>query len=608
MELLVAMLVLALVLVSVAYSMTSALTNVGFSRQQQAATGLANKAIEEIRGLPFSTLQAGLNNSDTTLPADQVSSGNISGSGASSTWTFKPTGETIVHSTWASGTPAAPLYPHMSTSVVNHTNYTVKAYPTSYNGNSSEYRVTVIVTWSPSDRPGAVAKVSDQTVIFSPSNGCLEPTTHPYAAPCQPDFQSSATLGQGYIEIEPPSGSAVDAINGISLTTAELYLPRADSNIDLEQVANLVGGSYTSGGTITLQGSPMSTTGQDASTAQADSDPGSNAAPAASNSISGTGNQISASSGGANANTLLITPNTADTGNAVATAAAGTAQTSAGTIPSCADLSSNPQSTGQPCGDATVSQNALSASMDLFAGSEDLGRATLASVATPPSAPSTSMTTGVFAAKFASLGGSYCPNASGDGCVHAGAQRQIGTVRVGGLPQQVITDGKAPTGWSTTTKLFTLSNYSASVAAENGIGTNSPALSAKVPASSEPNPTLSYWNGSGYTNITWSSTSPPSSSSIPIAPVSISYAPAIGSTLTITEAATVTFGTPSTTSSGPSGCSSSCAAAASAPSPILGDVIYNVQWNGQTLADLDVHIDLGTLMAGTAYQEAPSAG
>src|SRR5215472_9692072 len=68
-ELLVALMVLALVLVSIAYSLTSSLTNVAYARQAQAATGLANKALEQIRGMPFSTMKSGSNNSDTTFTA-----------------------------------------------------------------------------------------------------------------------------------------------------------------------------------------------------------------------------------------------------------------------------------------------------------------------------------------------------------------------------------------------------------------------------------------------------------------------------------------------------------------------------------------------------------
>lgn len=596
-EVMVALMLLAIVLTSVAYSLTSSFTNVGFSSQQQAATGLANKALEEVRGLPYATLLAGLNtNEGTALSTDP----NIDTS--TTPWTFKGTGEQLVYSTWASGAAdVPPFYPHTSTDTINNTVYSVSTYPTHYKGSHSEFRMTVIVTWTPSDRPGVAAKVSAQTVIYSPATGCLSANTHPYAAPCQPYFRSSATLGQGYIQIAPASGATGDAIYGIPLTNAELYLPRADSNIDTEQISNLLGGAYTSGGTISEQDLTPQSTGELPGTVQADSDPGSNMAPAAINSVTNTGSPyITASSGGANADSLTITPGGSDQGNAVATTVASTALDSAGSPPACQDLAyptGNTQSSGQACADSNVTQSGdLTGVMDLYAGSSDLGDAPLATVETP----SVNMTTGTFVERFTSSGSTYCSNASGDGCVHAAAQRQIGTVKVGGLPANV----PAPAGWAGGNYLFKLSNYSDSVSAESGIGTNSPASTTSVPAPGESAPSFQYWNGSGYTSVPWPSSPTP----ITPAPVSISYNPPSGYTLTVTESATLTIGGGvSSTSSGTSPCSSACSLTASSASPVIGDVTYEVTWDNEVLADLDIHVDLGTIMATTTYQEAPSA-
>lgn len=593
-ELLVALLVLALVLVSVAFSLTSGLTNVAFSRQEQAATGLANKALEEVRGLPYSTLKAGSNDSDSTFTADVC--GTCAVTQVSGTDTFG--GEAVVHSTWSSGSSVAPLFPHAATVTVNKTKYTVKSYVTLYNGKSTEYRVTAVVTWTPSARPGATTKVSAQTAVFSPANGCLSPNTHPYAAPCQPYFQATATIGQGYIQIGPNAGES-DPIAGVPFTNANLYLPRADNNIEVEQVATLLGSSYTSGASINQSGT-TTTQGEILGAAQADNDPGSSTSPAAASSNFQSATSVVASSGSSNPNTLSLQPGAGDSGYAVDTAAAGTAQTSSGSVPACNDLAGNPVTTGQPCGQSTVAlapSTTMTASMGLYAGSEYLGVAPLATVATPTSP----LTTGVFAARFPSASATYCTSTNGDGCVHASAQRQIGQVSVGGLPAQVLTDSAAPTGWNSSNFLFQLSNYSDSGTAESGISPASPTVS--VPAAGQATPTFKYWNGTGYTTVsTWPSTS----SNVTIAPVVITDTHVPG-TLTITISGHLTIGGYSTPTPGTSPCASTCSATASANSPVKGDVIYNVQWNGTTLADLDVHVDLGALAASTAYQEAPSA-
>ena len=593
-ELLVALMILAIVLISVAFSLTSGLTNVAFSQQEEAATGLANKAIEQIRGMPYSTLKAGSNDADATFTADVCSTCAVTQVGGVDTYG----GETVVHSTWTGG-GVAPLSPHSSTTTVNKTKYTVKSYVTLFNGNATEYRVTTVVTWTPSARPGANARVKEQTVVFSPSNGCLSPNTHPYAAPCQPYFQTTATIGQGYIQIGPNNGEA-DPISGIPFTSANLYLPRADNNIEMEQVATLLGGSYTSGASLN-SGSTQSQ-GQIAGTAQADNDPGSNTPPAASSTNAQSAASILAESGGGNPNILTLQPGTGDSGYEVDTAAAGSAS-SGSTVPVCDDLAtpSNIQNTGQPCGETTVAQSGtMSALMSLYGGgSYSLGPAPLATITAPSSS---SFTTGVFAARYPTAATGYCTATNGDGCVHASAQRQIGQVSVGGLPAQVITDGLAPAGWSSANYLFQLSNYSDSATAESGISPASPSVS--VPAPLQSTPTLKVWNGNGYTSYSaWPSTS----SNLTINPFVITDTKGPG-TVTITISGSLTYGGNSTSTSLNSGCATTCTARASTNSPVKGDVFYNVQWNGTMVADLDIHVDLGSLAASTAYQEAPSAG
>jgi hypothetical protein len=193
--------------------------------------------------------------------------------------------------------------------------------------------------------------------------------------------------------------------------------------------------------------------------------------------------------------------------------------------------------------------------------------------------------------------------------VHAGAQRQIGTVSVGGLPAQFLSDSAAPSGWSASNYLFQLTNYSASVSSESGIGTVSPNHSYAVPISGQAStPTLKYYNPTTHTYT--SVTNLTSGSTITIPSFTATDASVQGHAATVTESATLTIGAASASPSGASPCSSSspCSETETLTSPVSGDVLYQVQWNNQTLAYFDVHVDLGTIKATTTYQESPSAG
>jgi hypothetical protein len=183
--------------------------------------------------------------------------------------------------------------------------------------------------------------------------------------------------------------------------------------------------------------------------------------------------------------------------------------------------------------------------------------------------------------------------------VHTGAKRSLGTVQLAGLPAQVVTDGKAPSGWSSDNYLIKLTNYADQVTAESGVGSTAP-TATQSPASGSSGPTLSYWNGSGYTNTTvnWGSNPP----SITVPDVNIT-----DGSVTVFVSTTVAAGAATTARDTPSGCSATCSANATVASPVAGDIVYTVKNGSTTLCDLDVSFDLGTLGVQTTYRAAPSA-
>jgi hypothetical protein len=194
----------------------------------------------------------------------------------------------------------------------------------------------------------------------------------------------------------------------------------------------------------------------------------------------------------------------------------------------------------------------------------------------------------------------YCPTTTGDGCVHAGGQRSIGTATLAGLPSGLL--GAAPAGWGSGANnyLVQLSGYSDSVAAESGVGT-----SGSLPSASQTGtPTLRWWNGSGYTttNVTWGANPP----TLSIPPVSIATT-FNGQAVTVTITNSLVAGGTAKSTSGSAPCQTSCKATAQVNSPISGHILYTVTAGGQTVASLDIAVNFGTLLAQTNYRAAPLA-
>lgn len=593
-EMTVALTVMMLVMGSFAYVMTQSLAQVSLAKQRQTANGLLDQTMEQVRALKYSAIQAGV---DTTDLADNTDTTNVSSN--SGVYTFRPNGETIVTATHSGSVPA-PLYPHRSTTLINATSYRVGTYPTYFQASSTTYRVTVIVSWTPAAVGGISNQVSSQTIITSPGSGCLSSQNHPFAAPCQPFLYAQASSGGGYINITANSavGNAILGPNGgsgVPLVNAELSLDKVDSTMQVEQIAKVQGAVQTSGATLNLAGSSSSTGGVSA-TAEADNDPAStanqyNSAPANQSAIL----PLSASGPGPSGNGISDTTSVGDSGMVVSTAAAATTPS-----PQCTDLGGTLQTSGLPCGSATVQQQvatSASSNLNLFdnglLGLVSLGPIPLATVAASPTASS------VFTGRFTSPSSTYCPATSGDGCVHAGAQRSIGTVSLGGLPTGLLS---LLGGWGTGAGNFLvqLTGYSDSVSTESGVSTTR-ANAAQVQTSA---PVLKYWNGSGYTiqSVNWGANPP--LASIP----TVSVQGLLNLQLvTVTISNTLVFGGTSTSTSGASPCSSGCRSTASAASPISGDIFYKVDVLGTTVASLDISVNLGTLSAQTNYQAAPSA-
>jgi prepilin-type N-terminal cleavage/methylation domain-containing protein len=176
-ELTISMAILAIVTTALAPMFSGSLVHVAWAKQRQAAATLVDQTLEQVRALPFSTVANGLDTADVKGSGDS----NIAIAGSTFTYT---NGETVPHGTL--GYTQVPLVPHSTSTVENGTTYTIKVYPTNYQGSTSILRVSVLVSWAASYQAHLPALVKGQTLLFSDSSGCLSKTTHPFAAPCQP--------------------------------------------------------------------------------------------------------------------------------------------------------------------------------------------------------------------------------------------------------------------------------------------------------------------------------------------------------------------------------------------------------------------------------------
>jgi prepilin-type N-terminal cleavage/methylation domain-containing protein len=575
-ELMVASGIILVALMLLAYTATVVYADVAMARQRQGATGLANRTMEQVRALPFDTLQAGLSTNDLAGAADPAIT---SGCGAP----YCYGGERIpTHSGLGS---VVPLEPHRQSVAVGGVSYTIAVYPAYFENDqtTNAFRVTVVVTWAnPARRTGA-ALVRTQSVFYSPS-GCQSTQTHPLAAPCQPYLYGAASAEPTRVGIS--GAGAATPILGIDLDNAAVSLPAYSSSMEIEQTAAVQGRAQASGVTLQLQGQAAVTGGGQVAQSGADNDPSQPKPLYDSQPLGPQAAGVVSASDAAGRNSLTLTAGAGDDGTSTSTVAAGTANP-------CLDVNGNNQTDtpAQPCGSATATQRgAASAALRLWAGSTDLGDAVLANLAAGGN-KGVAATDRALAAEPAPISACTATPSGSDGCLHAAAARAVGALQLGGLPSSSAV--AKPSGW--TGYLVSVAGYADTVVAESGVGSAAP----QAPAPSD-TATVTYFDGTGYRS---QRINVPNVTIVPMVSVSDPLFP--GGALTITVTGTLTTGS-RTTAAPATGCTTGCEATATSSSPLSGDLTYTVVHNGVTLADLNLHVDYGTLLAKASYTEAPS--
>ncbi len=204
---------------------------------------------------------------------------------------------------------------------------------------------------------------------------------------------------------------------------------------------------------------------------------------------------------------------------------------------------------------------------------------------------------GLGTSTLASMGAPAQPNrsfvdreaASPDGRVELTASRRFGTIGIGGLPSGV----SAPAGFD---YLVKITGYQDTATSQAGSTTTAgPATTLGG--------TVSFWNGTGYVSVA------PDSNFLNNLTSSVSQTTSIGADTVVTTVA-VRPGSQKTargvTDTNPSGTLRTDVD--SSVTPFTASVTYQVTVNGVTAVDLQIDLNLGTMLSRGVYGQPPAAG
>jgi type II secretory pathway pseudopilin PulG len=571
-------------LVSLAYTATGGFRYVAFARERQAADQIANQTMETVRGLAYIKIKQGLKTETlATDPYVESCSGtyrlHLPG-------TASCAGEKVV--TTSGLATVAPLVPNTGTigrSQGYPVDYTWRVYVSNncpaVAGSctaTTPYRVTVLVTWDSPNVTGPAESVQIQSYFWSPV-GCVSSNTHPFAAPCQQFFYGQALMPAGSI-------SATGTVAGTTFSEASLLLTNAESSVQQEQVSQVQGKVTPSATTLVdggvCSGETCSAGATSSRTTAADADPSGATPSYSSASLTGATSAYCTPELACVSPTRVSVTNTAlDSGASQAAVAA-----SAATYP-CPP--NPPQASSEtdslPCGGSRVLQGGtLSMVATLDGLTPALGATTIASV----QAPGAGKDSWTFTDR---------ETVTGQDTIENTVDRQIGRVDIGGLPANV----PAPVGWDGA--FIVLTGYHDRVQAIGG--TNAAAPTATISAG-----TLKYWNGLSYTTINLTSGSNyslPSYDQIVLATVGLHL---VSVRMRLATGSQLKMASVPTTASTPSGAGSITRTSVQSTigSPVSGTLLYTVSVDGNTVVNLSLAVDLGTITAKTTYQPAPTAG
>lgn len=588
-EVIVAMLILAVGLLGLMAVQVSSLSTVALAKQRQTAAQLANRVMEQMRALPYGVVTGGMSCNDLSAPTTDSNLIGVSVSSGSCTGTFKPKYDSSINeplATTSGSTQVAPVSPHVqaaSASTVGNVAYDVRSYVTSATGSDAGYWLTVVATWNSAVTKGATKSLATRSRLYSPK-GCLATSTHPFSGPCQAFLYGNAGLVGGGLAIAS-TRTGLGLLDGLDVTSASLTFHGASNRLQSEQVVSAQSQASTSGAKVT--GTSGSTAlGIVTAVSAADTDPatGTATSPTSASTLSQVAGSTLARSGAGSVLTLAARPG--DTGSTFSTmAAAGT--------PVCQDAQAAGVANGQACSSSTVtSAGAASAQLS----TPLLGSRALVLLDLPAAAAGTTRS---YTARYTSAGSTHCQSTSGVGCVSAGAARSLGSVRAGVLPglqsgEVVTTSSGADVSayFGTTPALVQVANYSDRAESEAGLGASGPVAPPTRTG------TLTYWDGGAFQTKPITT----AAASYPIPAVRASYSGG----LTIDVSGSIAVGAAGAPVTGAAPCDTACTTKAGSGS-VVATLTYVVYSGTTQVGGFTTALDLGSVLAQTTYKAAPVA-
>ena len=466
-ETVIALMVVFASLTALAYTASNGFRYIGYGRDRIQATGIANRVMEDIRGLAYTKITGGIPTSELTSDSRIVD--------CSGEYRFQScTGEEIVSSTFDATYEAAWLVPHTDSMSVGNLDVTYATYVTNDDPTTNPYRVTVLIEWA----NGAIGNAPNNSVrvqsLFWSPEGCVNSTTHPFAAPCQPFFYGQVDAPQPLLSV---TGQLFDF--GIDFESLEVTLPGIAATAQEEQTTDLDATTTLSGITFVDSAGEESAGNQ-----QAKADADNKAETATGVTGGGTTTDVTA-------DTLsrMVTGCCGQIGLRATVAAGDTEGRSASVDASGVDTYACP-TTGTretdllPCSGAH-SRQVGAATVEVLHSHvlAPVGAANLLRVVGP-----VTDTTVKIDRDAAAVGQ--------DGLIDVVASRTLGTVQLGGFPTSGMTPpaGMSSTATSDTNYCVRLVGYQDTVRAVAGEST------ATSPSASITAGTFYYYSGSGYSN------------------------------------------------------------------------------------------------------------
>jgi prepilin-type N-terminal cleavage/methylation domain-containing protein len=574
-ELVVAMVVTLVVMTALLAFVVQSLRTVALAKQRQTSTALATQVLERLRALPYDTVTAGTGSSAPTTDPNIIGTSPL---------LFRPAviagveEELVVNA-------VSPL--HTSESVED-VDYQVRQYVTKQlaaAGEQQAFNLTVIVQWTSSVSGGTRTTV-ERSTTYSPT-GCLSTANRPFSGPCQASFTAQAGQSAASISVTHATDSTLPIL-GFDGREVELALPTLGANLLQEQTTSATATVATSEGSATDD--TVRTSGGLSATVAVDSDPSS--PPGQQQSRSTPTQTYETRSVNGIAGRLRVTPTTDDTGASAAAVAAEPAL--------CLGADGAQIVTGvperRPCATGRI-RAAGSAGGIQYELVDVLG---LASVSTPVASVAASpYDARAVAAHVAAASTTACTSgggASGAGCAHAAARRALGDVVLGGLPSFEQGDGVSTTRPQGYTGAWKVTGLTETALAESGTGAR--------PASYTRSGTLTWWNGTGYSQVALDSEQ---RHEISPAPLTVLFTTDT-QVLEITVESSVTVEPATVSTAAPTGCATSaCTATARAAGGIRGLTTYTVTLDGVVQTRFVVITQLGGLVTQASYKAAPDA-